>query len=153
MDFDEQLPEVAAFEHAQESLGSIGQPLHDVLPIADRAASDAGADFLEEVGIEVGEVVVVEAAQRERTNRYGATVLLIGVALAVNSLSYHSATQFFLGTALAGSGFGTGFRGAIRCVVPLAAPQERGGVLSVIFVVSYLAMGLPAVIAGYFVAR
>ena len=27
MDFDEQLPEVAAFEHAQESLGSIGQPV------------------------------------------------------------------------------------------------------------------------------
>ncbi len=61
--------------------------------------------------------------------------------------------SFFLGTALAGSGFGTGFQGAIRTVVPLAAPQERGGVLSVIFVVSYLAMGLPAVIAGYFVVR
>jgi MFS family permease len=84
---------------------------------------------------------------------YGATVLFVGVGLAVSSLSYHSATAFFLGTALAGSGFGTGFQGAIKTVVPLAAPQERGGVLSVIFVVSYLAMGLPAVIAGYFVAR
>jgi predicted MFS family arabinose efflux permease len=84
---------------------------------------------------------------------YGATVLLVGAALAVNSLSYHSATAFFLGTALAGSGFGTGFQGAIRTVVPLAAPRERGGVLSVIFVVSYLAMGLPAVVAGYLVAR
>src|SRR2546426_10927817 len=75
---------------------------------------------------------------------YGATVLFAGVGLAVGSLSYHSATAFFLGTALAGSGFGTGFQGAIKTVVPLAAPQERGGVLSVIFVVSYLAMGLPA---------
>jgi MFS family permease len=84
---------------------------------------------------------------------YGATVLLVGVALAVNSLSYHSATAFFLGTAVAGSGFGTGFQGAIRTVVPLAAPRERGGVLSVIFVISYLAMGLPAVVAGYLVAR
>ena len=84
---------------------------------------------------------------------YGATVLFAGVGLAVGSLSYHSATAFFLGTALAGSGFGTGFQGAIKTVVPLAEPQERGGVLSVIFVVSYLAMGLPAVIAGYFVAR
>jgi hypothetical protein len=37
-------------------------------------------------------------------------------------------------------------------VVPLAAPQERAGVLSVIFVISYLAMGVPAVIAGYLVA-
>ena len=84
---------------------------------------------------------------------YGAAVLFAGVAIAVSSLSYHSAAAFFLGTALAGSGFGTGFQGAIKTVVPLAAPQERGGVLSVIFVVSYLAMGLPAVIAGYLVAR
>jgi len=84
---------------------------------------------------------------------YGATALLAGVAIAVNSLSYQSATMFFLGTALAGSGFGAGFQGAIRTVVPLAAPQERAGVLSVIFVISYLAMGVPAVFAGYFVVR
>ncbi len=83
---------------------------------------------------------------------YGATVLIAGVALAMSSLPYHSATAFFLGTAIAGSGFGTGFQGAIRTVVPLAAPQERAGVLSVIFVLSYLAMGMPAVIAGYLVA-
>ena len=84
---------------------------------------------------------------------YGASALLAGVGLALASLSWHSATAFFLGTALAGSGFGTAFQGSILTVMPLAAPQERGGVLSVIFVVSYVAMGVPAVIAGYFVAR
>jgi MFS family permease len=84
---------------------------------------------------------------------YGATALIAGVAVTVSSLSYHFAPAFFLGTALAGSGFGTGFQAAIRTVVPLAAPGERAGVLSVIFLISYLAMGLPAVIAGYFVAR
>jgi hypothetical protein len=84
---------------------------------------------------------------------YGASALFVGVALAIGSLSYHSAAVFFFGTLLAGSGFGTAFQGTIRTVVPLAAPNERGGVLSVMFVVSYLALGLPAVIAGYFVAR
>jgi MFS family permease len=85
---------------------------------------------------------------------YGPTVLFIGVGLAITFLPLHqSATAFFVGSALAGSGFGAGFQGAIRSVVPLAAPHERGNVLSVIFVVSYLAMGVPAVIAGYFVAR
>jgi MFS family permease len=84
---------------------------------------------------------------------YGATALIAGVAVTVTSLSYHFAPAFFLGTALAGSGFGTGFQAAIRTVVPLAARGERAGVLSVIFLISYLAMGLPAVIAGYFVAR
>lgn len=84
---------------------------------------------------------------------YGPAALMAGVALTISSLSYHSGAGFFLGSALAGSGFGTGFQGAIRTVVPLAAPQERGGVLSVIFVISYIALGLPAVIAGYSVAR
>jgi hypothetical protein len=38
-------------------------------------------------------------------------------------------------------------------VVPLAAPHERSGVLSILFVISYLAMGLPAVIAGVLVVH
>jgi hypothetical protein len=32
--------------------------------------------------------------------------------------------------------------------VPLAAPHERAGLLSVLYVVAYLAMGAPAVLAG-----
>jgi multisubunit Na+/H+ antiporter MnhC subunit len=37
--------------------------------------------------------------------------------------------------------------------VPFAAPHERAGVLSIIFVISYISMGLPAVIAGWMIAR
>jgi MFS family permease len=48
----------------------------------------------------------------------------------------------------AGVGFGAGFQGAIRSVVPLAAPSERAGVLSVVFSVSYVSMGLPSVLGG-----
>jgi MFS family permease len=84
---------------------------------------------------------------------FGASVLFAGVAATLAGLSYHSPTAFFLGTALAGMGFGAGFQGAVRTVMPFAAPQERAGVLSLIFVVSYLAMGVPAVIAGYLVSQ
>ena len=84
---------------------------------------------------------------------FGAVTLLTGAAVAVAALSYHSATAFFFATAVAGMGFGSSFQGAVRTVVPFAATHERAGVLSVIFVVSYLAMGLPAVVAGYLVAR
>jgi MFS family permease len=83
---------------------------------------------------------------------FGAMALIVGVAVAIAALSYHSATAFFVGTFLSGLGFGAGFQGAVRTVVPFAAPQERAGVLSVIFVISYLALGLPAVVAGYLVA-
>jgi hypothetical protein len=78
----------------------------------------------------------------------GGAALIAGVGLTVLSVRFGSVAGFFGGTAIAGVGFGGGFQGAIRSVVPLAAPHQRAGVLSVVYVVSYLAMGLPAVIAG-----
>ncbi len=83
----------------------------------------------------------------------GAAALFAGVAIVIAALSYRSPLAFFAGTAMAGMGFGAGFQGAVRTVVPLAAPHERAGVLSVIFVVSYVAMGAPAVIAGFLLAH
>jgi len=84
---------------------------------------------------------------------YGALALIAGTAAAMGALGEQSAVVFFLGTALGGSGFGASFQGAVRTVLPTAKAHERAGVLSVLFVVSYLAMGIPAVIAGFFVSR
>jgi hypothetical protein len=83
----------------------------------------------------------------------GASLLAAGVGIAIWSLPHHSMAVFFAGTSIAGMGFGAGFQGAIRSVVPFAAPHERAGVLSIVFIVSYLSMGVPAVAAGALVAR
>ena len=56
--------------------------------------------------------------------------------------------MLLLSTGLAGLGFGPAFLGAYRTVVALAAPAERAGLIAAIFTVSYLSMGLPALIAG-----
>ena len=37
--------------------------------------------------------------------------------------------------------------------MPLAEPHQRAGLLSVVFVVSYLAMGVPAIIGGFLVVH
>jgi len=84
---------------------------------------------------------------------YGAFALIAGTAAAMGALGAQSPAGFFLATALAGSGFGAGFQGAMRTVLPTANVHERAGVLSVVFVVSYLAMGIPAIVAGFFVSR
>ncbi len=81
----------------------------------------------------------------------GTIALVVGVGITLFALSQTSTAAFFLGTSVAGVGFGAGFQGALRTVLPLAAPHERAGVLSTIYVVCYLAMGLPAVLAGYLV--
>jgi hypothetical protein len=79
----------------------------------------------------------------------GIGALVGGVAITLIALGTGSAALFFAGTAVSGIGFGSGFQGGIRTVVPLAAPHERAGLLSLLFVVSYLGMGLPAVAAGF----
>jgi len=50
---------------------------------------------------------------------------------------------------ISGVGFGSGFQGGIRTVVPLAAAHERAGLVSLLYVVSYLGLGVPAVLAGF----
>jgi MFS family permease len=84
---------------------------------------------------------------------FGALALIVGVGVSIASLPSHAIGVFFLGTVIAGAGFGAGFQGGVRTILPFAEPHERAGVLSLIFIVSYLAMGVPAIVAGVFVAR
>jgi MFS family permease len=83
----------------------------------------------------------------------GAGSLFAGVGLTALTLPQGAIGLFFLGTAVAGIGFGVGFQGAVRSVIPSAAPHERAGTLSIIFIICYLAMGVPAVVAGSMLAR
>jgi Major Facilitator Superfamily len=80
---------------------------------------------------------------------WGIGGLVAGVAITLIALGAGSVALFFAGTAVSGVGFGAGFQGGIRTVVPLAAPHERAGVLSLLFVICYLGMGVPAVAAGF----
>ena len=58
---------------------------------------------------------------------------------------------FFIGTAISGAGFGGGFQGGLRTLLPLAEPTERAGAISVAYIICYLAMGLPATSSGVLV--
>jgi MFS family permease len=98
-------------------------------------------------------VLVFQQREPKDMMMFGVTSLLVGVAIAVVSLPHSALALFFLGTAIAGVGFGAGFQGAVRTVVPFAAPHERSGVLSIVFIVCYIAMGVPAVVAGWMVAQ
>lgn len=96
---------------------------------------------------------VLRNAMARTLTLVGAYALIAGMVVGIAALSIHSPAAFFIGTAMAGIGFGAGFQGAIRAIATHAAPHERAGALSIAFVISYLAMGIPAVIAGYLVTR
>jgi hypothetical protein len=80
--------------------------------------------------------------------RLGAGLLALGVLLILGAVQGASLPVFFFGTLVLGSGFGAGFLGALRSVVPLALPHERAGLMSAFYALSYLAFCLPALLAG-----
>jgi MFS family permease len=54
-----------------------------------------------------------------------------------------------MGTIVAGVGFGASALGGFGSLARIAAPDERGELFAVAFVIAYLAFSLPAVVAGF----
>ena len=96
-------------------------------------------------GVAAVSVYVLREADPHGVMALGILALVTGVATTLAAIDLGSTVLFFIGTAVAGVGFGSGFQGGIRTVMPLLHAHERAGVLSVLYIVSYLGMGLPAV--------
>jgi hypothetical protein len=78
----------------------------------------------------------------------GCLVLAAGAGLTLLALALTSVPAFFAGTALAGVGFGAAFLGAFRTLAGLGRPEERAELFAAVYVISYLAFSIPAVLAG-----
>jgi MFS family permease len=78
----------------------------------------------------------------------GTPALAIGVLIILAAMHAQLASFMLAGASVAGFGFGASFSGLFRKLLPLAAPEERAGLLSAFYVQSYLAFSLPAILAG-----
>jgi predicted MFS family arabinose efflux permease len=132
--------------------GSLGPALIDHL-VGSASVVDAGLGLGTLAGVASLTTYVLRAMPAPSVMLIGTTALVAGVAAVLLSLWAASTLGFFAGTAVAGVGFGAGFQGGIRLVAPLARPEQRAGVLSVLFTISYLGLGVPAVAAGFAVAK
>jgi hypothetical protein len=72
----------------------------------------------------------------------GISTILVGVGLGAPWL-------LAIGTMIAGLGHGSGFLASMSILIPLAKAGERAGLLSAIYIESYLAFSLPAILAGF----
>lgn len=98
-------------------------------------------------------VVLLRNASPQISMMIGTSLLIVGVGITLLGVNATSSTLFFSGTVISGMGFGAGFQGGIRTVLPHAEAHQRAGLLSVIYSISYIALGVPAVIAGYLVVN
>ena len=83
-----------------------------------------------------------------RAMTIGIYASIVGPVGIVIGASAGSLAIMFVGQAIAGVGFGASFTAALRLIFPLAPPHQRAGVVAVIYIVSYVAFGVPIVIAG-----
>ncbi|WP_329537822.1 MFS transporter (plasmid) [Streptomyces sp. NBC_01450] len=103
-------------------------------------------------------VVVLRSAGTRTMMLISVGTLVVGVTITLVSIGSGtggtlSVIGFFVGGAISGVGFGSGFQGGIRLVIPQVEPHERAGVLSLLYVVCYMGLGVPAVIAGVLVVH
>jgi hypothetical protein len=93
-------------------------------------------------------VLLLQNLEARRMMVLGSVSLGVGIGIVMWAMTLDSIGRFFAGTVVAGVGFGTGFQGAVRSVVSVVGPHERAGTLSIVFIVCYISMGVPAIIAG-----
>jgi MFS family permease len=127
--------------------GSLGPALVRALVGAPSRALGGIALSVMAVG-GVAAVLAFHARPGKALMALGTSTLASGVALTLLAVHAASLAGFLGASALAGAGFGLTFQGAIRTVIGAARAHERAGVLSLLYVVSYLAMGVPAVLGG-----
>jgi predicted MFS family arabinose efflux permease len=83
----------------------------------------------------------------------GCLALVAGAVVTFAAIETTTSAVLLVGAATAGLGFGPAFMGAYRSVVALAPSDDRAGLITAVYIVSYLATGIPAVIAGIATSR
>ncbi len=78
----------------------------------------------------------------------GSVILSLAVVGVLISVGESSTPGFFAASIVAGLGFGSAFHGGMRTLMGGLAPGHRAGLLSGIYLFSYLGAAIPAFVAG-----
>jgi predicted MFS family arabinose efflux permease len=99
-------------------------------------------------GVAAGATVAVRGVRPRTAMLAGCLVLLAGLAVTFAAIAAATAAAFLAGTAVAGVGTGLTLLGVNRSLIPLAPPGQRAGLVAAIFIISFLGLSIPALIAG-----
>ncbi|WP_029263997.1 MULTISPECIES: MFS transporter [unclassified Microbacterium] len=79
---------------------------------------------------------------------FGTSALAVGTLLSLIALGVGSLPFYLVAAAVTGMGFGTAFSGVVASLAPRIPATQRADTFAVIYLLAYLAFGVPAVIAG-----
>ncbi len=87
-----------------------------------------------------------------RTMVVGSAAVLVAAALIVGAVGIRELPLLLVGGVVGGAGFGGSFSGTIRLVSPLAEQHQRARMFAGVYIVAYLAFGVPVLIAGQLIS-
>jgi hypothetical protein len=93
-------------------------------------------------------VLLLHRQPAARIFQVGTSALILGVFITLAGVPLRSLALLTIGTTIAGTGFGAGFYGGLRSIMPLAEPGERAGLLAAVLMQCYLAFSLPTIVIG-----
>jgi MFS family permease len=126
---------------------SLGPSLALLLLDTDNRAA-GGLVILALIGPGVAAAVALSSRDPGWVVIRSSAILLVGVAVTVLGVWIGSVALLYGGSVIAGVGFGPALSAFLRTVAPLAAPEQRGALLSATYVVVFLSFSVPAVVAG-----
>lgn len=142
---------VASWMLAGFFIGLVPTIIREVFHL-DSGLLNGATAFLEPAAAAVIGLVLGGLAAR-RTTVIGTIGVLIGAAIIVLGITLGILPLLWLGGIVGGVGFGASFSGSLRQLGPLVEAHERGALFAGVFVVAYLAFGIPAIVVGLLVAQ
>jgi MFS family permease len=124
--------------------------IRDVFHI-DSGALNGVTSFVEPAAAAIAALVLGSPAAR-RAVLLGMAGVLAGTAVIVLGVVIGALPLLIVGGIVGGVGFGASFSGTLRALAPLASPDSRAELFAGVFLVAYLAFGVPTIIAGQLIA-
>jgi len=141
---------VAAWLTAALFLGLVPTVLRQVFALP--SPLDAGLAAAVAFGTAAVAAIASARLDGRRVMLIGTAAVGAGAVFFVGSVLLGAFPLLWVGAFVGGAGIGGAFSGTIRSLIPGAHPHERAGLFAAIYVVSYLALGVPAIVAGLFLA-
>jgi MFS family permease len=141
---------IAAWMLAGLFMGLVPTIIRDLFHI-DSGLLNGATAFVEPAAGALAGFVMGRFSPRHTTVA-GSAAVLAGTAIIVVGVWLQLLPLVATGGIVGGFGFGASFSGALRTIGPLAEPNERAGLFAGVYVVAYLAFGVPAIVAGFLVS-
>jgi hypothetical protein len=137
---------MTAYTHGVLILSLGGQVAHDLMGSPNALVNGA---VLSLFAIVSGAVSIVARSLTARTAMtLGAFASAAGMGLLALAVALHGLPAFLLATAMAGAGYSLLFLSALQVINADAPAQQRGAVLSALYLLAYLSMGMVAIVLG-----